>query len=586
MGMSGYDDYPSQEREPRRGDVVEGKIVALDSNGIWVGIGATKYDAFLPVEEMDEELQEKFRAGELSEGDPVQVVVLGTRKMENGMVYRVSQKELGKRSVLEKLMEAKRNNETIKVVPTEVDLDNQRLIVDFGYGVKGFIRASQADARYVTPDRLPRYVNRRMKVKVLRVNRRNATAELSAKAVYREEMEKRKKQFFEENSPGSIVRGRVVRVEDDGVIVELVRGLVGKIPLEELDWRPVSDPNRVVRRGDNIKVYIMDMNPDTEEITLSLRLAKPNPWEVFAKKHSIGDKVKGRVLKVDNRKLVVKVGDIIGIVPRSEMSWRKVFNPHDLFKRGDRIEAVIKEIDPEQQRLVLSVKEAQPDPWENVDPADYVGRVFEGVVTDVKDFGAFVDIGNGLEGLVRRSEISWLDFDDIHQVIKPGDKVKVKVLGMDIENRRITLSIRQTVKHPLDEYREQHPVGTVVEGEVEDVTDRYVVVKLTDVVKGVITRGNWSVEGISGSLMDVVKPGDKVKAKIIGYPSYGVCRQKYGLPFCVLLSRRALEEEKRREEYKEYVAEEPMGSYTLKDMLGAVKDEIIKKIKGEEGTEE
>ena len=560
--FDGMEGFGSQDRLPRRGDLIDAKVVVVDDRGLWLSVGSTKYDAHLPIEEMTDELVEKLKNGEIKEGDTVKVVVSGIKRdpNEGTTIITLSQKDLYRREIIEKLLRAKEEGEVIRVKPTKVEPNRKGVIVDFGYDIRGFIPASQLDTRFVPPERLDRYVGRNIRVKVLRVNPRRGDAVLSARAVLKDEMERRKKEFFEKTKPGDIVRGRVVRVTDEDVIVELEKGVIGKVPFEELDWRPIKNPQSFVKRGDVVRAYVMDIDPETEAIKLSMKLAKPNPWEKFAEKHPVGSEVSGRVLKVTPKVLVIKVGNIVGIVPRSEMTWKKVFNPEDMFKRGDYVKAIVKEIDVDNQRAVFSIKAALPDPWENIEEHYPVGSIVEGEVKTIKDFGAFVEIGDGIEGLVPRRHISWKPFENIEDIIKVGDKVKVKIIGIIIPERKISLSIKDAMPDPYKEYKKQHTRGSLVKGKVKEIQDKGILIELTPDVDGFMPINQISKERIE-NLEDAFPVGTEIEAKIIGFDDRA--RQ-------VRVSRRVIEEEKEREEVKQYIPEDdnkPHGSFRLGEML-------------------
>lgn len=560
--INGVNNIQGEDRLPRRGDLVDAQIIVIEDRGIWLNVGSTKYDAHLPIEEMTDELAKKLKNGELKEGDQIRVVVTGLeRNVEDGtIIIKVSQKDLYRREILEKLIRARNEGEVIRVKPTSVEKNRKGVLVDFGYGVIGFIPASQLDMRFVSPEKLDRYVGKNLKVKVLKVKVRSGDVVLSVKAVLKDEMERRKKEFFEKTKPGDIVRGRVVRVTDEYVLVELEKGVVGKVAFSELDWRPIKNPQRFVKRGDIVRAYVVDINPDTEEINLSMRLAKPNPWRVFAEKYPVGSVISGRVLKVTPKVLVIKTGNIVGIVPRSEMTWKKIFNPEELFKRGDYVKAVVKEIDVDGQRAIFSIKDAMPDPWENIEEHYSVGSIVDGIVKAVKDFGAFVEIGEGIEGLVPIKYISWTPFEKIEDVVKVGDKVKVMIRAIMPGERKMTLSIRDTMPDPYKEYQKKHPKGQVVTGVVKEILDNGVILELEPNVKGFIPVSQLSLEKIN-SISEQFPVGTKVEAKIVGFDNKNRM---------VRLSKRILDEERAKEELRKYLPDEETGqsSFKLGDILG------------------
>ncbi|NPV88963.1 30S ribosomal protein S1 [Coprothermobacteraceae bacterium] len=532
-----------------RGDVVEGRVLRVDVDGLWLDIGS-KYDAFLSLSECTPDLADQVRDGKV----PETITVVVTRSNDEKGYISVSQKRAAHKVIWRELEQWEKSGEVKKV--KAVDADEKGLFVDLGGGIRGYVPASQIDTRFVRDPK--RFVGRTLRVKILRLNRRRNQIILSQREVIEAEQKERAERAWQKLRESEVVRGHVVKVTDEGIVVDLGEGITGFVPKDELDWRPIRNIARVFRRGDVIKAKVLAVDEAKKEMTLSIRLATPNPWHLFAEKHSESDIVNGRVLRYLRGGLLLLVDRVTGFVPPHELSWKRGAKVEELFKIGDHVKAKILKLDSENQDLLLSVKEAAGDPWDNVEKEFPVGARVQGKVVNITDFGVFVELAPGVEGLVPRRYVSWKKFKSIEEVVKVGDSVEVVVLGINHVDKKITLSIRDTQPDPWEETINKIQPGQLVRGKVVTIIPQGVFVEIAEGVEGFIPVSQLSVKRIQHP-EEVVKEGQEVVAKVIGIDED---RRR------ISLSVKAIHVDKEKEELQQFFSQQGEDKITLSDILG------------------
>jgi len=532
-----------------RGDLVEGTVLRADVDGLWLDI-ASKYDAFLPLEECTTELARQVQEGNV----PTSVEVVVTRTNDDKGYISVSQKRAAYRKLWKDVEEWEKSGEPRKV--KAVGADDKGVFVDLGAGILGYVPASQLEIRFVRDTK--KYVGRSLRVKILRVNRKRNQIILTQRQVLEEEQKERAEKAWLRLKDSDVVRGHVSRITDEGVFVDLGDGIEGFVPKDELDWRPIKNIAKVFRRGDVVRAKVLSMDDEKKEMVLSIRLATPNPWQLFAEKHNVGDVVNGRVLRYLRGGLLLLVDRVTGLVPAQEVSWKRGAKVEDLYKIGDHVKAKILRFDPEAQDLILSVKEALGDPWENVERDFPVGSKAEGTVVNITDFGVFVELAPGVEGLVPRRYVSWKRFKDINEVVNIGDQVEVVVLGINIVDRKITLSMRDTRPDPWEEVVKNIQPGQLVRGKVVTIIPQGVFVEIADGVEGFIHISQLSIRRVDDP-RDAVSEGDEIVAKVIGIDEE---RRR------ISLSVKAIHVDKEREELQDFLSQQGEDKFTLSDVLG------------------
>lgn len=253
---------------------------------------------------------------------------------------------------------------------------------------------------------------------------------------------------------GSKVKGNVVNIMPYGAFVEIEKGIEGLIHVSEMSWtKRISKPTEMVNLGDEVEAVVLDLQPETKKISLGLRQTTPNPWELLAAKYPVGSKIKGKVRNMTSYGAFVEIeNDIDGMIHVSDMSWtRKINNPTEMFKIGDEVEAVILAIDPSQQRISLGIKQMESDPWQNIENNYKIGDIVKGKISKITAFGAFVELGNKIDGLVHVSQISDEHVEKVKDVLKVGDEISARIIKIDKAERRIGLSIKAVNKEYTSE---------------------------------------------------------------------------------------------------------------------------------------
>lgn len=448
------------ERSFKEGTPVQGRVIRRVKGGLRVEIGPLK--AFMPASQVDlkpvQNLEEWV-------GKEIEARVINLDKRSRNIV-------LSRRVLLEEELERKKRQLLKTLQPGQVvkgvvkNITNFGAFIDLG-GLDGLLHKSDMSwGRVDDPSQIVS-VGDEIEVMVLKIDKENEKVSLGLKQLAPDPWE-----TVEEKYPiGSVVKGKVVSVVDFGAFVELEEGVEGLIHVTEMSWsrRPLH-PSKIVKPGDEVEVRVLDIDKERRRISLSLRQVQPNPWEEFARKHPVGSKVRGIVRRLTDFGAFVELeGGIEGLIHASDMTWaRKMVNPREILKEGDEVEVVVMNVDPERQRISLSLKHVEPDPWLTVPEKYKVGSIVEGEVVNITDFGAFVKLEEGVEGLVHISEMDTRRVEKPEDVVSIGQKVKAKVISLDPIDRRIGLSIkaykveqeRRETERVLEKYTKPVSAGT------------------------------------------------------------------------------------------------------------------------------
>jgi small subunit ribosomal protein S1 len=310
--------------------------------------------------------------------------------------------------------------------------------------------------------------------------------------------------------------GVVKNITDYGVFVDL-GGIDGLLHITDISWGRVNHPSEHFGVGDEIEIVVLKFDPETERVSLGYKQRTEDPWSVVDKKYPLGSRVKGKVVSLVDYGAFVEIEDgVEGLIHVSEMSWtKKVVNPAKILNVGDEVEAIVSELDLGQRRISLSLRQTERNPWEELSDSHPVGAIIEGRVRNLTDFGAFVEIEEGVEGLIHVSEMSWTK-----KVVNPAkllsvdDQVEAIVSELDMDQRRISLSLRQTERNPWEELGDTHPEGTIIEGKVRNLTEFGAFVEITEGIDGLIHVSDMSWTKRVKHPSEVLKKGDTVKARI------------------------------------------------------------------------
>jgi small subunit ribosomal protein S1 len=456
------------EKRVRPGQVLTGKVVFVGSEGVAVDIGA-KTEGIIPFNQLTEKpLSDEELKGLLKPGDEVRVQVLKVDP-ETGQIL-LSRKKVEATEHWDRIQELYEKGEPVTVTVKEKVKGGVVAELD---GVQAFIPASQLDLRRIP--NLDAYVGQQILAKIIELNRKKGRVLLSRRAVLEEEQKKAKEAFFQSLEPGQVVEGTVVDVTDFGAFVNLgpVDGLVHR---SEITWGRFNHPREVLHKGQKVRAQVVSVDPEKERVNLSIKALIPDPWSTVAEKYPVGTRVRGKVVGLTPFGAFVEVEPgLEGLIHISELSWTKrPKHPSEVVKEGDEVEAVVLRLDPAERRLSLGLKQTQPDPWQQLVEKYPPGTVVKGKVTGVTDFGVFVELEPGMEGLVHVSELDHARVENPAALFKKGDEMEVVVLNIDPVEQRISLSRKRLLPPPppREEERPRRAKGKEARGAKRKGTGR------------------------------------------------------------------------------------------------------------------
>ncbi|MBZ5540906.1 MAG: 30S ribosomal protein S1 [Acidobacteriia bacterium] len=464
------DQYGEQQEAHAQNEIVEVKVVAYTEHGVVVDLG-TKTEGLIPAAEFTETDVPRPEPGATIE-------VQRTGEHKEGYVVLSYQKVL-RRRMWEKIDAAHKAKET--VTGKIVDRIKGGLVVDIG--VRAFLPGSQYDLR--PTQNLDGLVGQEIPVRITKLNRRRGNVVVSRRALLEEEQQAKRAALLEQLSEGQIVHGHVKNITDYGVFVDL-GGIDGLLHVTDLSWGRVKHPSEVVKPEQELDVQILKFDKEKQRVSLGLKQLTVDPWLTAVEKYPAGTKVQGKVAGVVDYGCFVELEPgVEGLVHVTEMSWsKKQQHPSKVVKVGDGVEAVVLDIKPSDRRISLGMKQAQPDPWLQLAAKYPVGTVVTGKVRNIAEFGAFVEIEDGFDGLVHVGDVSWTGrVKNPHEVFKKGEAVTARVLKIEPENRRVSLGIKQ-VNDIWGDWFKQHKVGQVVKGKVSRIATFGAFVELGENIEG------------------------------------------------------------------------------------------------------
>ncbi len=487
-----------------RGDTITGTVVQVNDNEILVDIGY-KSEGILPVGELS-----PFREdGKVEEGEEIEVLVTYIDE-EKGTVY-ASERQAEYEKRIDVLEAAYRDGTVIEgEITNEVKNAGYHVNLD---GIRAFLPGSHLGSDL--PSAIDELKGMRVQFKILELSRRDKNLVVSHKQYLKEEEKKRRMELFESLEKEQIIEGTIRSVVDFGLFVD-IGGFEGLVHRSEIAWKDLPVPPSEYKPKDKVTVKVIDFDKEKGKISLSIKRLRPNPWDGISERYLAGTRVAGTVVSVTDFGAFVELEkDIEGLIHVSELSWGYPENPKEVVREGDEVEVVVLSCDEETHRISLSLRRTQRDPWEDVEAKYPSGQRVAGTVTKITDFGAFVKLEDGVEGLVHVSELDWGHIAHPRDVLKQSETVEVKVLSVDPEERRISLSIRELKSNPWRQFVESFSIDQVIEGEITEIKDFGAFMKITDDVDGLIHVSEISEQRIA-TPSDVLSIGDKVQAKIIG----------------------------------------------------------------------
>jgi small subunit ribosomal protein S1 len=487
-----------------RGDVISGTVVQVNENEILVDIGY-KSEGILPAAELS-----PFRTeGKVEEGEEIEVLVTYIDE-EKGTVY-ASEKQAEYEKRIDVLEEAYRAGEAVEGdVVNEVKSAGYHVNLD---GIRAFLPGSHLGDDL--PSSIEELRGQRIKLKILELSRRDKNLVVSHKAYLKEQERGRRMALFDSLEKGQELEGTIRSIVDFGLFVD-IGGFEGLVHRSEIAWKDLPVPPGEYKVGNLVQVKVIDFDREKGKVSLSIKRLRPNPWDGISERCPVGAQITGTVVSVTDFGAFIEIEqDVEGLVHVSELSWGHPESPKDVIREGDEVTVVVLNCDAAARRISLSLRRTQRDPWEDVESKYPRGQVVAGTVTKLTDFGAFVKLEDGVEGLVHVSEIDWGHVNHPRDVLSEGDEVEVKILNADPDERRISLSIRELKDNPWRQFLDQHAIDEIVEGEITEIKDFGAFLRITNDVDGLIHVSEISEERIA-TPADVLTIGDKVQARIIG----------------------------------------------------------------------
>jgi small subunit ribosomal protein S1 len=453
------------------GEIFDGHVIAVTDAGVIVDVGG-KFEGLVPAQEF----LDSGSPIEFGKGQTIEVERLHAQK--DGYVL-LSHTRAHRRRVWERIEKAYREHATITGKVTERIKGG--LVVEIG--VRSFLPASQIELRPVHD--LDAWKDKDVEVRVLKLNRKRGNVVVSRRAILEEDQKSKRDTLMNSLSEGSIVTGKVKNVTDYGVFVDL-GGMDGLLHVSDLVWGRVPHPSSIVKAGDDLEVQILKFDKDKQRISLGRKQLLPDPWATVPERFPVGTRVQGKVVGVTDYGAFVQIEPgVEGLVHVSEMSWSKrTKHPSKVVKAGDEVDVVVLEVKTDQRRISLGLKQTLADPWGAAAEKYPVGTIVTGRIRNLADFGAFVEIEEGMEGLIHISDMSWTErIKHPSEKFKKGDTIEAKVLKVDSENRRLSLGVKQ-VKDIWANWFTEHKIGEVLKGKVARTTDFGAFVELAEGIEG------------------------------------------------------------------------------------------------------
>jgi len=485
----------------REGEIITGKVLGLSKGLVTVDVGF-KSEGIISHSEFPE--AEK----DLQIGDEIEVFL--ERVEDNNGIVVLSKEKANKIKIWEKLVTAFEAEEIIEGIV--VAKAKGGLTVDIG--LKSFLPGSQIDLRPVR--NLEKLIGEKFEMKIIKMNKKRGNIVLSRRILLEEERKQARAGTLTKMEEGNQVEGIVKNITDYGVFIDL-GGIDGLLHITDMSWGRVNHPSEMFAIGDKVTVMVLKYDKEKERVSLGLKQITPDPWVDVDNKYPVKTRISGKVVSITDYGAFVELEKgIEGLVHVSEMSWsRHVKHPSKMVSIGDMVEAVVLTLDKEKKRISLGMKQIEPNPWDSIEDKYPIGSEVEGLVRNLTDFGAFIELEDGVDGLIHISDLSWnKKIKHPSEVLKKKDKVTAAVLNIDKEACRISLGIKQLESDPWENIPDQYPIGKVVTGTIIKVTGFGAFAEFDDGLEGLIHVSQLDSEKVTHP-EKVVAVGDEITAKVI-----------------------------------------------------------------------
>ncbi len=531
----------------KEGELAKGKVLAIDDDYVTVDVGFKSEGMIASWEFMEED-----GTMLIGVGDEVEVLVEDAEDEEGRVV--LSKEKAERLKVWDEISKAYEREESVE--GTIVARVKGGLSVDIG--VKAFLPGSQVDLRPVR--NLDGMIGDRAQFRIIKFNKRRGNIVLSRRALLETERRQMRETTLATLSTDQILDGVIKNLTDYGAFIDL-GGIDGLLHITDMSWGRINHPSELFNVGDEIKVKILKFDPESERVSLGLKQIQPDPWVDAALRYPLGKRLEGRVVSLTDYGAFIELeAGIEGLVHVSEMSWTKrIKHPSKVVSTGDDVEAVVLDVDEQNRKISLGMKQTEENPWTLIEEQYPVGTKVSGTVRNITNFGVFIGLDEGIDGLVHVSDISWTEqVKHPSEKFEKGDEVNAVVLKIDKENEKFSLGVKQLEPNPWDGISKKFGVGSEVTGPVTSVTDFGVFVRLEDGIDGLVYSSELAAERLENP-SDHFKPGQEVTALVVKVEPE---EQK------VSLSIRALSDKEERKALKALAEQESQTqTTTLGDLL-------------------
>ncbi|HQJ75170.1 MAG TPA: 30S ribosomal protein S1 [Bacteroidota bacterium] len=487
----------------KEGEIVKGKVLSISNNEVAVDIGF-KSEGFVPLSE--------FSSTEnLKVGDEIEVYLESIEDKDGHLV--LSRKRADFVRIWERITQAYEKGEILQ--GRCLRRIKGGIVVDL-MGIDAFLPGSQIDVRPIRD--FDQFIGKTMDFKIVKINHPLENVVVSHKVLIEQEIAGQKKQILDNLQKDQVLDGLVKAIADFGVFIDL-GGVDGLIHITDLSWGRVNHPSEVVKLDQMLKVKVLDYDPEKKRISLGLKQLQPHPWENIDEKFKVGQKVSGKVVSLTDYGAFIEIEKgIEGLIHISEMSWTQhIKHPSQFVAMGQIVEAVILSIDKNEKKISLGMKQLEPDPWGNLLQKYPVGSKHKGIVRNITNFGVFVELESGVDGLIHISDLSWTKkIRHPAEVVKKGETIDVVILGIDMEQRRISLGHKQVQENPWDNFAEVYKVGVETEGKVVRLIEKGLIVELPLGVDGFVPASQLSQAPIK-NIAESFKIDDVLPLQVIDF---------------------------------------------------------------------
>ncbi|MDO8549756.1 MAG: 30S ribosomal protein S1 [Ignavibacteria bacterium] len=534
--------YSESFKDVKEGEIVKGKVVRIQGDNVILDVGF-KSEGSVSLNE--------FSNREVNIGQEVDVVLESVEDQEGNLVLSKTRADFLR--IWDKVLRAHETGEIIE--GKIVKRIKGGMVVDL-MGMEAFLPGSQIDIRPIRD--FDAFVGQTMDFKVVKVNIPTENVVVSHKVLVEEEISDQRNAILESLEKGQILEGTVKAITDFGVFVDL-GGVDGLIHITDLSWGRINHPNEVVKLDETIKVVVTDFDEEKKRISLSLKKLQPHPWEKIGEKYKIGDKVSGRVVSLTDYGAFIEIEKgIEGLIHNSEMSWTQhIKHPSQVVAMGQIIEAVILSLDKEDKKISLGIKQLEPDPWQSLMQKYPVGSRHQGSARNLTNFGVFVELEPGVDGLVHISDLSWTKkIRHPGEVVKKGERLDVIVLSVDVDQRKISLGHKQVEENPWDKFERKYSVGAFAQGKIVRIIEKGLIAELPENVDGFVPTTQLSTSKIK-NVANHFPIDSEIPLKVIEFDKEN---KK------IVLSAIAALKEKSEEEIQSYIDSHKLEKVTIQDI--------------------